>query len=82
METINHEPIYADFGNADEDGAIRLITNGTLADLDKMHISLEEGQKVWLSDGDVEVRAEVKRRGNIWVAVPYEKYKNTNQEVS
>lgn len=72
MKPINKEPIFADFGNADEDGAIRLITNGTLADLVRTNISLAEGQDIWLTDNDVEMIGTVTFRNNIWIAIPNE----------
>lgn len=75
MQNINDkEPIFVDFGNAEEDGAIRLITNGTLADLERMNISLKEGQGVWLTDGDVEINGEIEFRVGMWVAVPVSKF--------
>ncbi|SRR5258708_6383695 len=70
MNVINKEPIFADFANSDEDGAIRLVTNGTLADLKRMKLSLSNGQKIWLTDNDVEMVGTIASRDGIWVAIP------------
>lgn len=55
MQTINQAPVFADFANRDVDGAIRLITEGTLSDIKRLQLSLAEGQHIWLTDNDVEV---------------------------
>jgi hypothetical protein len=70
MTPVNSQPIFADFGNSDEDGAVRLVTDGTLADLERLNISLGEGQVIWLTDNDVEMIGTVAFRNGIWVAVP------------
>ena len=75
MGTLNKEPIFADFGNSDEDGAVRLITEGTLADLKRMNIVLSEGMRIWLTDHDVEVTGNVTSRNGVWVLAPDTKFK-------
>jgi hypothetical protein len=70
MQPINQEPIFADFGNADEDGAIRLITDGTKADIERLNLRLAEGQQIWLTDNDVEVVGTLTFRDGMWVATP------------
>jgi hypothetical protein len=69
MET-NRMPIFADFANCDEDGAVRLVTSGTLADIERLQLSLFEGQKIWLTDNDVEVIGTLNFRNGMWVAIP------------
>ncbi len=70
MIPMNSQPIFADFGNSDEDGAVRLVTNGTLADLKRLEFSLAEGQRIWLTDHDVEMTGTVAFRNGMWVAIP------------
>jgi hypothetical protein len=70
MKPINQEPIFADFGNADEDGAIRLITDGTSADVERLGIKFEDGQQIWLTDNDIEVIGTLKFRDGMWVTIP------------
>ena len=81
MREINKKPVSADFGNAEENGAIRLVTRGTLSDLERMQINLVEGQRIWLTDNDVEMIGIVARRDDIWVAIPDENgFKNVPRE--
>jgi hypothetical protein len=70
MIPMNSQPIFADFGNSDEDGAVRLVTDGTLADLKRLEFSLAEGQRIWLTDHDVEMTGTVTFRNGMWVAIP------------
>jgi hypothetical protein len=70
MNAMNAEPIFADFGNSDEDGAVRLNCDGTFADLARMGLSFSEGQRVWLTDHDIETNGTVTFRNGIWVAIP------------
>ena len=74
MNLINKEPIFADFGNSDEGGAIRLVTNESLADLRRMNIVLSEGQLLWLTDYDVEVIGRTTFRNRTWVVLPTSKF--------
>jgi len=81
MQPINREPFFADFGNSDVDGAIRLITNGTLAEIARLGLSLAEGQRVWLTDNDIEVIATISFRDGKWVAIPDANgYKNVPED--
>jgi hypothetical protein len=70
MNAINNEPIFADVNNCDQDGAVRLSTRGTLHDLDRLQLKFEEGQVVWISDGEIELLGNVTTRDGQWVAVP------------
>jgi hypothetical protein len=80
MNPINREPILADFGNSDEDGAIRLVTSGSLGDLQRMNISLSEGHLIWLTDYDVEVIGKTAFRNGTWVVTPTSKFKQVAPE--
>jgi hypothetical protein len=75
MKSVNNEPIFADFGNSDPDGAVRLITDGTLDDLKRLNISLSEGMHLWLTDYDVEVTGNTTYRNGVWVLIPDSKFK-------
>jgi hypothetical protein len=70
MNPMNSQPIFADFGNSDKDGAVRLVTDGTLADLKRLEYSLAEGERIWLTDHDVQTFGTVTFRKGIWVAIP------------
>lgn len=63
--------IFADFDNTDTERRIRLITAGTLADIDRQQIQLQEGLELILDDND-ELRAigivQFSGEENIWVA--------------
>lgn len=60
--------IPVDFGNADEDGAVRLVTRGTMEYCKDHNIVLSEGLRVTMSDGEVTAEGTVARRAGIWVA--------------
>lgn len=61
-------PIPVDFGNADEDGAIRLVTRGTLEYCKDHGIVLSDGMEITMSDGEVVAEGVVSRRKGFWVA--------------
>ena len=44
--------LFVDFQNADQQGRLRLITTGTLADIKKQNLELIDGMKVSLNDGE------------------------------
>ncbi len=62
--------IYADFNNADPGGRLRLNCIGTIQDLARQGLRLEEGLKVNLHDEELEAEGEVHYSGEerIWVA--------------
>lgn len=66
MNTV--APIPVDFGNADEDGAIRLVTRGTLEYCKDHGIVLSDGLSIAMSDGEIMAEGVVSRRGGFWVA--------------
>ncbi len=64
-------PIYADFNAQDEDGSIRLFSPHPTLDLRKyIDIPKIEGEKIWISDGEIEMIGTLTLRDGIWVAVP------------
>ncbi len=62
-------PIYADFNNADEQGRVRLNTDGTLAELKRRSMSLSAGLRLMISDGEIETEGVVEFSDDeqIWV---------------
>jgi hypothetical protein len=44
--------LFADFNNADQQGRVRLNTNGTFEDIKKLGLELKEGIEVLLDDND------------------------------
>jgi hypothetical protein len=67
MNNISLVPV--DFGNRDDDGAVRLVTRGTVEYLEINNIVLEEGMKLMMTDGEVRAEGICAWRQGIWVAV-------------
>lgn len=66
---MNTSPqIPVDFNNADEDGAVRLITPGTTEFLASHQIVLAEGLQILMTDGEIFAKGIVTRRRGFWVA--------------
>lgn len=63
--------VFADFHNADVQGRLRLNCIGTLEDLSRQKISLQEEQILTIYSEDLEVDGivEYSREENLWVAV-------------
>jgi hypothetical protein len=61
--------IPVDFGNADEDGAVRLVTEGSVEHLRFHNIELSEGMKVIVSDGELTADGTCTKRDNMWVVL-------------
>ena len=63
--------IFADFHNADPQGRLRLNCIGTIEDLIRQQISLQDGQLLTLYSEDLEVDGVVEYSGaeNLWVAL-------------
>jgi hypothetical protein len=63
--------IFADFHNADEQGRIRLNSVGTISDLSRQSIKLQDGQLLTLYSEDLEADGEVQysEEESLWVAV-------------
>jgi len=51
-ENNNLPRLFADFNNADEKGRVRLTTNGTKNDLNRLGIILYDGMQVFLDDSE------------------------------
>jgi hypothetical protein len=67
---MNHtSPVPVDFGNRDEDGAVRLVTRGTIEYLKSHGIILYEGLPILMSDGELVAEGICTQRQNMWVAV-------------
>ena len=62
--------IYADFNNADSKGRLRLITEGSLSDIKRLNLKMEEGMPVIVYDDELSTSAEVifSEEEKIWVA--------------
>ena len=72
LKPINDKPIDIDYNNADEEGAIRLNTRGSVRSIEELGIQLHEGQLVWISDGELDYLGIVIWRRDMWVVVSIE----------
>jgi hypothetical protein len=61
--------VPVDFGNCDEDGAVRLVTRGTVEYLQSHGIVLSEGLPLVLSDGELTAEGTCTLRQGMWVAI-------------
>jgi hypothetical protein len=67
---MNHtSSVPVDFGNRDEDGAVRLVTRGTVEHLRTHGIVLSEGLQILMSDDELAAEGICALREGIWVAV-------------
>ncbi|MEG4252404.1 hypothetical protein QUA70_21635 [Microcoleus sp. LAD1_D5] len=68
---MKYPRIFADFHNADEQGRLRLNCVGTIEDLSRQNIKLEDGQLLALYDEELEVDGVVQysEEESLWVAV-------------
>ncbi|MCZ6681058.1 MAG: hypothetical protein O7E52_27880 [Candidatus Poribacteria bacterium] len=64
--------IYADFNNCEENGKVRLNTNGSLSDLSEVNDKIHPDMSVWLYDEEFEVEAklEYNQKWKIWLGAP------------
>jgi hypothetical protein len=62
-------PVPVDFGNRDQDGAVRLVTHGTVEHLKSHGITLSEGLAITMSDGELTAEGTCTQRQGMWVAV-------------
>jgi hypothetical protein len=67
---MNNPRVFADFHNADVEGRLRLNCIGTIEDLARQNIELQDGQLLTLYSEDLEADGVVKYSSNenIWVA--------------
>ena len=68
MDTLR---IFADFHNADAKGRVRLNCAGTVADLKRQKIVLQDGQSLIIYSEELEIEGVVHYSGeeNLWTAV-------------
>ena len=68
---MNRQRVFADFHNADAQGRLRLNCIGTVEDLARQQITLQEHQSLTLYSEDLEVEAQVEysTEENVWVAL-------------
>lgn len=68
---MKYPRIFADFHNADEQGRLRLNCVGTIEDLSRQNIKLEDGKFLALYDEELEVDGVVQYSAeeSLWVAV-------------
>ena len=67
---MNYPRIFADFHNADEQGRLRLNCVGTIEDLSRQNIKLQDCQLLAFYDEELEVDGVVQysEEENLWVA--------------
>ena len=78
---MSNPAIYADFNNADPGGCLRLNCIGTIQDLARLGVRLQEGLRVSLHDEEMEAEGEVHYSGEerIWVAkIDWESIRQTS----
>ncbi|MEG4575913.1 hypothetical protein QUA56_25085 [Microcoleus sp. N3A4] len=68
---MKYPRIFADFHNADEQGRLRLNCVGTIEDLSRQNIKLEDGQLLELYSEELEVDGVVQysEEESLWVAI-------------
>ncbi|MEG4530783.1 hypothetical protein [Microcoleus sp. D2_18a_D3] len=68
---MKYPRIFADFHNADEQSRLRLNCVGTIEDLSRQNIKLEDGKFLALYDEELEVDGVVQysEEESLWVAV-------------
>jgi hypothetical protein len=65
---MNSLPVPVDFGNRDDDGAVRLNTRGTVEHLQRNGIKLVEGLGIRMTDDELVAEGTCTLRDGIWVA--------------
>jgi hypothetical protein len=67
---MNYPRIFADFHNADKQGRLRLNCVGTIEDLSRQNIKLQDGQLLAFYDEELEVDGVVQysEEESLWVA--------------
>ncbi len=68
--SINSTPFLVDFNSSDEDNAVWLPLPCKTIDYKKVDYIPEEGQILWVSDGDIEFQGKVTFRVDRWVVIP------------
>jgi len=78
-----HPPrIFADFHNSDPQGRVRLNTVGTIEDLNRLGILLQEGMAIVVSSYELEADGTVTYTNeNLWaVEIDWTKVRDTSAE--
>jgi hypothetical protein len=68
---VGKPSVYADFNNADQRGCLRLNCIGTMEDLARQGIRLQEGLQLLLHDEELEAEGEAhfSSEEQVWVAI-------------
>jgi hypothetical protein len=68
---MNAKPLVipVDFGNCDPDGAVRLVTRGTVEAIKDAGVTMQEGVETILTDGELRAVGKVTMRDGMWVAL-------------
>lgn len=61
-------PVPVDFGNCDQDGAVRLVTRGTVEHFKRHGIMLSEGLRITMADDELTAEGTCTLRDEVWVA--------------
>lgn len=56
--------VYADFNDIASDGTLPLTCRGSVQSIAELGESLQDGEEIWLSDGELHVKARAFRRGD------------------
>lgn len=65
---MNGLPVPVDFGNRDDDGAVRLNTRGTVEYLQRSGVELADGLSITMTDDELIAEGTCTLRDGIWVA--------------
>jgi hypothetical protein len=60
--------IWADFNARAENNTLHLVSKGSLVSIAKLAEPLDEGEHVWLTDGELRVEAQVFFEKDHWMA--------------
>jgi len=68
---MNKPRVFADFHNADAKGRVRLNCDGTMADIKRQKIVLQDGQSLIIYSEELEIEGVVhySDEENLWTAV-------------
>ncbi|HEU5176999.1 MAG TPA: hypothetical protein VFU24_06050 [Burkholderiales bacterium] len=65
---MSNAAIPVDFNARDEDGSVRILSKLTMEHIKKNGISLSEGVKILMTDGEVSAEGTLTFRDGMWVA--------------
>ena len=72
MKPVNKTPLLVDFNSRDKDGAVWLSGFGIVKQIAEMGLTLSEGDILWVTDGELEIKGPVTYRIDRWVVIPDE----------